>query len=259
MKSEHPKPYVVKLLRPFEGPASVFDIDGVLVDSSERFKRSLEYVGVDRFEDLGSRKREFWEVFLSDRLIHLDKPVPEALSALMDAAGRGPVVIITGRPERMASATMDQLRSMGAVFNAIIFRSNNSYMKDYELKDLVVRELGIDVLEAHDDSPEVCRKMLEHARRGVYCWVKPGEPVFLPPLVVVVDGKKIPATELTYEKVLREAFKPHVIEYGGEVFNARSGFEAMKILDNIKSSIYKIYGIGERKELRIEDLLREPQ
>lgn len=241
MERQKHKPYVARVLKPFSEPAVVYDVDGVLVDNTERLKRSLEELGAPSIDSLGTRKREFWELFLSEKYIHLDKPVQAAIDLAREKSKKHPIVIITGRPEKLARATLEQLKNFGIPYNAVIFRGDSSYVKDYELKDLAVRELAIDVLEAHDDSLEVCKTMLRHARHGVYWWRSIGSYVYLPPAIVVLDGKKISVSELTYEKVLKEVSKPHTIEYAGEIYQASNGFKAMKILDSIKKKILEAY------------------
>ncbi len=60
---------------------AVFDLDGVVVDSEARLRAALEAVGAEGLGGLrGAARRRFWEVFLSEGLLGLDRPNP---------AGRG--------------------------------------------------------------------------------------------------------------------------------------------------------------------------
>jgi len=121
--------------------AVVFDIDGVLVDSSERFKKAMEEMGVkDPRELAGEKRRRFWEVFLSEKYLHLDTPNEEYIEKLKEYKAQGyRVVILTGRPERLRGATEEQLRAFGIEYDEIVFRPEGDYSKDHEFK---ARELA---------------------------------------------------------------------------------------------------------------------
>lgn len=150
----------------------VFDLDGVLIDSSARLRRSLEEVGVGSMEELRDPelRRRFWDVFLSDRYIHLDTPNRRAVEALVRRREEGyGVVIITGRPYRMARSTLRQLEEFGIPYDAIVFRSDSYRGKDHEYKVTAIAELALDVAEAHDDSPDVCAAY-SRVVKSVVCW-----------------------------------------------------------------------------------------
>lgn len=151
-------------------PVVVFDVDGVLVDCSERFKKSLEEVGARNVKELrGEQRRKFWEVFLSEKYMYLDKPNPDGVELARQLSTKYPIVVISGRPARLAEATVRQLREFGVPFTAVVFRADGYYGKDQEYKDHVVRALGLRVVEAHDDSEEVCSMYCKYTER-VYIW-----------------------------------------------------------------------------------------
>lgn len=163
------------------GRCVLFDVDGVLVDSSARLSASLAEVGarsIDELRDPSTRSR-FWEVFLSEKYIHLDRPNPTAVELLRRRREEGyGIVVVTGRPYRLSSATLRQLDELGVPYDAVVFRFDDYFGKDREYKLRVLEELGIDAAEAHDDSPEVCRAYSARVER-VYCWrgLRPEEEV----------------------------------------------------------------------------------
>jgi len=132
----------------------VFDIDGVLIDCSERLLKCEE--------EAGSNKRLFWNCFLSTRYMHLDKPIDFGFEVLRDRVAKGlNIVIITGRTDNMIQETVEQLKSMGVEGVPIVFRKTGNFAKDYIYKTSAAKELGLEVLEAHDDSVEVLKSFAE--------------------------------------------------------------------------------------------------
>jgi ribonucleotide monophosphatase NagD (HAD superfamily) len=132
----------------------VFDIDGVLIDCSERLRRCEE--------EAGGSKRLFWSCFLSSRYMHLDKPIDFGLEVLKDRIAKGlNIVIITGRTDNMAFETVEQLKSMGIEGIPIVFRKTGNFAKDYIYKASAAKKLGLEILEVHDDSVDVLKSFAE--------------------------------------------------------------------------------------------------
>jgi phosphoglycolate phosphatase-like HAD superfamily hydrolase len=142
----------------------IFDIDGVLIDCSERLERCEE-------ESNGDRKA-FWSCFLSPRYMHLDKPIEFGFEVLRDRIANGfNVVIVTGRTDNMASETLEQLESQGITDIPVVFRKTGNLAKDYMYKLSVAKRLGLDVREVHDDSVDVLKSFGEvypHAKLYLY-------------------------------------------------------------------------------------------
>ncbi|NPA96328.1 MAG: phosphatase [Crenarchaeota archaeon] len=138
---------------------AVVDIDGVLVDCSERLRRCLE--------ESGGRKNEgFWNCFLSPRYMHLDRPVPQAIELVRQLKRAGyRIVIVTGRrSDTQFEATTAQLQRFGVPFDEIYMRRPNDRRKDAEYKAEIVLRLikkGYEVKLVIDDSEAVCRKLSE--------------------------------------------------------------------------------------------------
>jgi len=116
--------------------AVVFDLDGVLVDSSERYRLCESEAAGDR--------RRFWDCFLSEKYMDLDRPRPEYVEALKRYAAQGyRIIIVTGRVrETQEAKTLRQLRDWGVEFHEIYFRSRGDYRKDFEFKSEIVKKLS---------------------------------------------------------------------------------------------------------------------
>jgi len=131
--------------------AVIFDLDGVLVDSSERYRLCEE-------ESRGDR-RKFWDCFLSEKYMDLDKPVEKYIQILKSYAAQGyRIIIVTGRvEERQRDRTLRQLSEWGVTFHEIYFRRAGDYRKDYEYKSEVVRRLSerYRIAAVFDDSKAV--------------------------------------------------------------------------------------------------------
>jgi len=125
----------------------VFDIDGVLLDVSERLKIALQ-------------SNDFWSVFFSKDLLYLDKPRVKGINMLRERAKKGLVAIITGRPEYLRKITIQQLKELG-VYNLIwriYMRKRGDFRKAKIVKAEAIEQLiveGYEVIEVHDDDIEV--------------------------------------------------------------------------------------------------------
>ncbi|QOJ78845.1 hypothetical protein IG193_08890 [Infirmifilum lucidum] len=157
------------------GRVYVFDVDGVLVDASERLREALERVGArgasspDELEPWA--RQRFWELFLSEELLALDRPREVGIRLLLDRLGRGVVLVLTGRPYRLYRVTLRELSGFGVPVEKVILsmRPRGDRRRDVEFKASVLARIP-DVAEVHDDEPGV----LEAARR-----LHPGARLFL--------------------------------------------------------------------------------
>ncbi|MDM7275779.1 MAG: HAD family acid phosphatase [Thermoprotei archaeon] len=146
-------------------PAVVFDIDGVLVDSSARFRACLEEAGLKSLEGVrGYRRMFFWRCFLSSKYLYLDKPRPEYVSLALDYARRGyKVVVVSGRGKAMEADTWAQLRDMGLdrVVSEVVLRRPGDYREERVYKVETLRRLmGKYRVEAvYDDSESVVKAL----------------------------------------------------------------------------------------------------
>jgi len=131
--------------------AVVFDLDGTLIDSSERYSRCIREAKGD--------KKKFWECFLSEKYMELDRPREEVVKLLRGyLVKKYKIIIITGRiRQTQERKTKEQLRKWGIYYHEIIFREKGDYRKDYVLKlEYISKLMDCYKIEAiYDDSDHV--------------------------------------------------------------------------------------------------------
>jgi len=153
---------------------AVFDLDGVIFDSSERFRKALEEVGVseEEFRKDQSKRSKVWDVFLSEKYMDLDRLNNTVLGEIRRALKHGlGIVILSGRPERLISKTLEMLRKNGIDFDLAVFRAEGNYAKDREFKVETLKKLGLNVAEIHDDVEEVITAIQElYPNAKGYLW-----------------------------------------------------------------------------------------
>jgi len=170
----------------------IFDLDGVLIDNTERYKLALAEVDPNTkiHEELrGGKISVFWRVFLSSKYIDRDKPVDRAVEMLRERREKYPVVILSGRTSNVLNETVDQLNRFSIDFDVLIMRREGTYIKDADFKKSVVEELGLQVAEVHDDSPYVIEALLPYASRGTFYWYRVGKYVYIPPVRIMINGQ----------------------------------------------------------------------
>ncbi len=143
----------------------VFDIDGVLLDVSQR-------IALAEKASHGNTSL-FWRYFFSEEFLQFDKPRKTGIDILLDRMRKGIVIIVTGRPSRLRRATLYQLQSIGIPIGGIkeiYMRSNNDHRKSYLFKLEAIERIllkGHTILELHDDDEEFLKRVkriLIHAR-----------------------------------------------------------------------------------------------
>jgi len=130
-----------------------FDVDGVLLDVSERLRVAEERV---RYTGLN-----FWDVFFDEELLNLDRPRPAGEAVLRERVSHGSIVIITGRPQRIYGITLNQLIKFFNVTPVRIYmRRNGDYRPSYIVKAELIKHAvsdGFEIIEYHDDDEDVLR------------------------------------------------------------------------------------------------------
>ena len=141
----------------------IFDLDGVLIDISERIKAVLDYLGLNPYISpsalRGEKKRRFWKYFLSDMFLDYDRPRRVGIELLLDRLKKGIVVIVSGRPTSLKEATLRELKEFNVPVDKIkfFFRGLGDYRREKELKlhfFKIISNMG-EIVEVHDDSAEV--------------------------------------------------------------------------------------------------------
>jgi len=139
--------------------AIVYDIDNTLLDVRERYWRSIEEAGGDPLKNIGKLnkniKKKFWKIFLSSKYLYLDKPHKKTIKEVNRKFDDGYIIIlITGRPEYMRDATIEQLKKYNVKYHILIMRPNNNHEPDYVYKPKALSglvEKGLNILEYHED------------------------------------------------------------------------------------------------------------
>ncbi|NPA77144.1 MAG: hypothetical protein GXN93_05335 [Candidatus Diapherotrites archaeon] len=131
-----------------EKSVAVFDVDGVLVDSSKRLAMAQEKSGGD--------PTRFQQLYLDpDNVIKLDKLERYALDTIEKLRADVGRVIVTERPKELVEATLVQLRRT-LEDATIIFRADDTPPREFKravLEWLV--EQGLTIVEVHDDDVNV--------------------------------------------------------------------------------------------------------
>jgi len=159
------------------GKICIFDLDGVLFDVSERLAIARQ----------ASRDniKIFWDVFLREDLLDLDKPRRSGIEALLRCKERGyQILILTGRPERLLWKTIEQLSRIGLPLDQrswlyLVMRPSNKggagnpyrppikIPRIYEKADSRVFKLSIidriaevyEIIEIHEDDEDILKQI----------------------------------------------------------------------------------------------------
>ena len=122
-------------------PAVIFDIDGVLSDAAGR----QHYI---------ERGRRDWNAFFE---ACGDDPVIEEIARLLELLDPSlSVVLLTGRPQRVAPQTLAWLRRYGLRWDLLLMRSRGDYAFVTDFKQAAVADLrahGFDLRLAFEDDP----------------------------------------------------------------------------------------------------------
>ena len=134
------------------GPAVIFDIDGVLADAAGR----------QHYLDYGDW-RSFFEACGDDPVIEEIERLLELLDSTLT------IILLTGRPRRVAPHTLGWLERYGLRWDVLIMREFGDYSGvDYFKRSVVheLRETGFDLRLALDDDP---KNHAMYVREGVPC------------------------------------------------------------------------------------------
>ena len=128
----------------------VFDLDGTLIDVSERYNICKKK---------SKNNKEFWQCFLSMLYMYLDNPIEKMIEKVREYKRQGYlIIIITGRVEEtQKEATLQQLQQFNIPYDLLFMRKLGDFRKDYEFKCSIIEKLltGIKIEKIYDDSEEV--------------------------------------------------------------------------------------------------------
>ncbi len=145
-----------------------FDVDGVLVDISERFNVA---------EKLSRYSGDFWNKFFNVDLIRLDRPREVVRELIKYKTEKYGLIIISGRPQKLYHSTLNQLTSFYNVRPAKIYmRSTYDYRPASIVKlELIEKALneGFQIIEYHDDEEEVLN-VIKHLYPSITLYLHSG-------------------------------------------------------------------------------------
>ena len=120
-----------------------FDIDGVLADATHR-------------EHHLARRPKDWDAFFAAAVD--DPAIETGRTALRSAAERDSVILVSGRPERLRSVTVDWLQRHGFGAPPMYLRADDDRRPAAAVKSEILSALGGPqvIREVHDDDPQVC-------------------------------------------------------------------------------------------------------
>ncbi len=136
-----------------------FDIDGTLVNSTDRLMSCMENGKVD------------WKCFLDCGKLHMDQPIPFNISIINKAIRSGlTVILVTGRPERMRECTLSQLMKFGVNVSGIrvlVMRRDYDDRPDPEYKVDALAGVGLlDVIHC-DDNEDTVNSLIRHGFKAM--------------------------------------------------------------------------------------------
>lgn len=171
----------------------ILDLDGVVFDVSQR-------LAIAESEARGDKKL-FWDIFLREDLVDLDRPREAGLDAVRKCMEKGHhILFLTGRPDRLLDKTVEQLRSVGiSLGNGVylvmrpsgnvknIFKPPIYVPKMPEKIDSRVFKLRVlheisriyDIAEIHEDDEEILREAWKSYHRAeLYLHVGDGYKIY---------------------------------------------------------------------------------
>ena len=144
----------------------VADIDGTVLDVTERLAACLREAGVEPGSDpsatldtlKGKPRSRFYDSFQSVKYTHLDTPLPAVIGAIRTLHDETslPVVYLSGRVESMGKVTREALSALDLPFEAVLLRPRSQLMRrTTEFKVAALRDHGYEPVHAFDDDEAV--------------------------------------------------------------------------------------------------------
>ena len=126
----------------------IFDLDGTLALIDSRRELSI-----------GDDDKMDWDTFFNPKMISLDDPNQKVIDMLnmIDNTDKYQIWILSGRSDVTKDATIDWLNNHGINYDNLIMRpQKHLYMKDSDLKQMWLDDIGVDnVAMVFDDRNQV--------------------------------------------------------------------------------------------------------
>ncbi len=133
-------PYLIDSI-PKGSKLSVFDLDGTILDTSQRKRTILQELGLPpsaKTTDIHDEEtnRKYWQLMDNPNYVELDNLYDQAREKVFSEAklGRIPVAISSGRRETLLEATKARLANLGVPLFHLILREAGNYETDGKFK-----------------------------------------------------------------------------------------------------------------------------
>lgn len=127
-------------------------MDGVIADVRHR-----DWI-VNRIPDVKKEnKQDAWDMY-HHQMIH-DTPLNGIILGVDALPKDVLVVILTGRPDKYEEQTLKQLKLWGVRYDHLIMRKEGDRQSAVHMKKRVALhmiEIGLDIVKAYDDRPDIC-------------------------------------------------------------------------------------------------------
>jgi hypothetical protein len=185
----------------------IVDIDGTILTNFDRFHHSLIDIGINiskssvtnhsasTEELVGSNNiGKFYRIFLSNKYLHLDKPIPHAKQALHKLAKKYHLVYLTGRHhekgDSMRSGTLKWLKEHEFP-TAPLYTKPARDIPDYDFKEgeiARIKELG--VVAAIGDAPSDASAYIQNNIKTIILKTKRFKAKDFPEGIKIADNWK---------------------------------------------------------------------
>lgn len=152
---------------------SMFDLDGIILDSSKRKKAILQELGLPysaKPTDIHDEemKRKYWEMMDNPKYVELDILVDQAKERLLGESklGRVPIAISSGRRDVLLEATKARLANLGVPIFHLILRESGNYDTDGRFKTKWAQRLAsnYDLMEFFDRDAVVSSMIMKSVK-----------------------------------------------------------------------------------------------
>ncbi len=158
-------------------PIVVFDLEGVLIDNSERLNYALRAVNAKSMEELHGYKRgKFWKIFMSLNLAkRMDKVNDYGLRLLSEKSQKYRIAIVSGTIRRIGLYQLELIKRRAKELNlyikidSVFLRPERTRIKAVAFKESILRLLMLEdtVVEIHDDDEDVIEMAKKYKIRGI--------------------------------------------------------------------------------------------
>ena len=144
----------------------ICDIDGTVLDVTDRIAAVLQEIGIDpsgkpsQVADMlqPPHRSRFYDLFLSEKYTHLDKPVPEVVTYLRDlqlSTGL-PVVFLSARPDAMKRSTLAAIKALDVPYKEVVLKPwRQRFRKTTEFKVDAVQKRAYTPRHILDDDADI--------------------------------------------------------------------------------------------------------